>query len=57
MAPHHVIQVIKSEGLAQGFYVAARGAVEPATFRTKAPTTTTQPTMPLMCDVLDYCSK
>ena len=30
-----VIQAITSEGLAQGPYVAARGRVEPATFRTE----------------------
>ena len=34
-APHHVIQAITSEGLAQGPYVAARGGIEPATFRTE----------------------
>ena len=31
-APHHVIQAIASEGLAQGPYVEARGGVKPATF-------------------------
>src|SRR6218665_1096810 len=30
-----LIQAITGEGLAQGPYVAARGGVEPATFRTK----------------------
>ena len=35
MAPQHVIQAISGEGLAQGPYVAARGGVEPATFRTE----------------------
>ena len=30
-----VIQAITSEGLAQGPYVADRGGVEPATFRTQ----------------------
>ena len=30
-----VIQAITGEGLAQGPYVAARGGVEPVTFRTK----------------------
>ena len=34
-ATHHVIQTITSEGLAQGPYVAARGGIEPATFRTE----------------------
>ena len=34
-APHLVIQAITSEGLAQGPYVATRGGVEPATFRTE----------------------
>ena len=33
--PHHVIQTITSEGLAQGPYVAARGGVEPATLCTE----------------------
>jgi len=33
--PHHVIQAITSEGLAQGPYVAARGVFEPATFLTE----------------------
>src|SRR6218665_292413 len=35
LAPHHVIQAITSEGLAQGPYVADRGGVELATFRTE----------------------
>jgi len=30
-----IIQAITGEGLAQGLYVAARGGVEPTTFRTK----------------------
>src|SRR6218665_1211035 len=34
-APNHVIQAITSEELAQGPHVAARGGIEPATFRTK----------------------
>src|SRR6218665_992736 len=34
-APHPVIQAVTSEGLAQGPYVADRGEVEPATFRTE----------------------
>ena len=33
--PHHVIHAIKSEEFAQGPYVAARGGIEPATFRTE----------------------
>ena len=33
--PHHSIQAIASEGLAQGPYMAARGGVEPTTFRTE----------------------
>ena len=32
-APHHVIQTITSEELAQGPYVSARVVFEPATFR------------------------
>jgi len=35
MVPHHVIQAITSEGIAQGPYVAAKGGVEPAIFHTK----------------------
>ena len=34
MAPHHAIQAITSEGLAQGPYVAASGS-EPAILRTE----------------------
>jgi len=35
MASYHIIQAITSEGLAQGTYLAARGGVEPTTFRTE----------------------
>ena len=34
-APHHVVQASTSEGLAQDLYVAARGKVEPVTYRTE----------------------
>src|SRR6218665_2503756 len=40
-----VIQATTGEGLAQGPYVAARGGVEPTTFRTKG-TDNLQPTTP-----------
>jgi len=42
-----------SEGLAQGPYVAARGEVEPTTFRIEATNTTPQPTMPLIINKLN----
>jgi len=43
--PHHVLQAITSEGLAQGPYVPVRGGVEPSA--PKAPNTTTLPTKSL----------
>ena len=49
MAPYHVIQANKSEGLAQGPYVADTGGVEPATFRTEGTEHRHSTTTPLHC--------
>jgi len=47
--PHNVIQAITSEGLAQGPYVEVESNQRPSA--SKAPTTTTQQTMPLTYDL------
>ena len=46
MVPHHVIQVIMSEGLAQGLYRVVRVGFKPATLRTQGTELTTEPPCP-----------